>query len=67
MKRNPLTKRIEIIYDAMVDRKILKFLDLHPSKMGYIKKLIMADYKRYLRNPTAYKRKWGLVKEEAPM
>lgn len=57
----PLTKRIEIHYDKMVDRKIIAFIELHPNKMEYIKGLIMKDYKKYLRNPTQYKRVRGLV------
>ena len=59
--RNALTKRIEIHYDKMVDRKIIAFIELHPNMMEYIKGLIMKDYKKYLRNPTQYKRVRGLV------
>ena len=66
LETGPLTRRFEVRYDKMVDRKIIQFIEMHPSHMGYIKSLIMADYKRYLRNPTNHKKKWGIIKEEAP-
>jgi len=62
---SPLTRRYDIHYDKMIDHKIIAFIDMHPSRMGFIKDLIMAEYKRYLRAPKQYRRRHGL-QEEAP-
>lgn len=56
-----LTKRIEIHYDVMMDRNIIAFIEMHPSKMAYIKELIAKDFRKYKRNPTQYKKNRGLI------
>ena len=62
MARKPtLVKRIEILYDEMIDQKIIKFIEIHPNRTQYIKGLILKDYKKYLRNPTQYKQVRGLM------
>jgi len=60
-RRNPLAKRYEFYYDAMIDAKIIEFIEIHPVKADYFKALIMKDYKKYLRAPTQYKRNRGLI------
>lgn len=57
----PLTKRIEIHYDKLVDRQIIEFIEMHPSMMSYIKDLIAKDYRKYKRNPSQYKKIRGLI------
>lgn len=62
--KSPLTKRFEIHFDKMTERNVLEFLDLFPSRMGFIKQLIYVEFRKYKRNPTQYKKQHGLVKKE---
>lgn len=59
--RSPLTKRIEIHFDAYSERNIIKFLDKFPSKMGFIKELVYREYRKYKRYPNQYARQHGLA------
>ena len=62
--KSPLTKRIEIHFDKMTERNVVEFLELFPSKMSFIKQLIYVEFRKYMRNPTQYKKQHGLVKKE---
>ncbi len=61
--KSPLTKRVELHFDKMTEKQVLDFLDMFPSKMGFIKDLIYREFRKYKRAPYQYRKQHGISKK----
>lgn len=59
--KSPLTKRIELHFDRMTEKQVLDFIELHPSKMGFIKELVYVEFRKYKKKPIQYCQQHGLT------